>query len=147
MTANPYTPKPIKVTVSDVDGDPLSGAIVYAYNSNNYEFSREKGTTDSDGVTIMDMANFPNGYTTGDIIQFLVQETPTSFIEGQDVVDKLARELIKNIKANIKSYSSTKNTLFFNGTLANSKEPYDEVNKLFKRRVEMNFKAINVGEI
>ena len=144
---DPKTPKPIKITVSDADGALLSGARVYAYNSNNYEFSNEKGTTNSSGVTIMDMANFPNGYTTGDVINFLVQETATSHIDGQDVVDKLARELIKNIKANIKSYSGTKNVLFYNGLLANSKEPYDEANKLFKRRVELNFKAINIGEI
>ncbi len=43
--------------------------------STNDEYSSEIGTTDSSGNTVMDMANFPNGYTTGDVVQFLVQET------------------------------------------------------------------------
>ena len=142
------TPKPIKVgPVYDTDGTtPIQSAKIYAYNGTNAEFSTEIGTTDSSGTTVMDLGNFPSGYTNGDVVQFMVQETATSYIEGQDVVDKIARDLIKQVKKNIATYSNTKNKLFYGNLLANTRDPYDEIHKLFKRRVEINLKAINVGE-
>ena len=142
-----YTPKPMKGRVLDSDSAVLSGAIVRAFNATNKEFSTESVTTDSDGVFVMDMANFPTGYTTGDVIQFMAQEISTDNIEGQDVIDKVARDVIKQTKKYLQTQSDTKNKLFYAGLLANSREPYDDVNNLFKRRIEMSFKALNTGEI
>lgn len=148
MTANVFTPKPVMVgPVYDTDGTtPVEGAYVRAYNWTNQEFSTEVNQTDVSGLVVMDMANFEtDGYAKGDVISFYVDEG--LIIEGQDIVDKVARDIIKQVKANIKSFSGTQNRLFYGGLLTNTRDPYDEVNKVFKRRVEMNFKAINVGEI
>ena len=142
-----YSPKPMRGRVLDSDSAVLSGAIVRAYNNTNKEFSKESVTTDASGNFVMDMANFSTGYTTGDVIQFLVQETSTDKIEGQDVVDKISRDIIKQTKKYLQTQTNTKNKLFYGGLLANSREPYDDVNNIFKRRIEMSFKALNTGEL
>jgi hypothetical protein len=94
MTATPYA---ISGHVYDTDGTTaIQGAVVSAKNVNNNEFlpNTAHDVTNSAGEYTIDCANFPSGYTDGDVIElhvfspvskrFHVYETVINAVNGSE---------------------------------------------------------------
>ena len=79
MTTTPY---PISGIVYDIDGSSVvEGATVTVYNETTGEELSESVTTNSNGEYTVDLANFPSGYSDGDVIVVKATKSGTDKIK------------------------------------------------------------------
>lgn len=73
----PSLPYVIGIVVYDSSNVVSAGETVTAYNETNGELITADNVTNASGQTIIDLGNFPSGYTDGDFIQIAVSGTGT----------------------------------------------------------------------
>lgn len=98
-------------------------------------------TSQANGQYIVDAGNFQNGYNNKDVVYLSAGD---SDLEGQEAVDWIARQIIKQTKDAWRD--DLVGTLYYPVFVQNAPVPYDEDNKLFRRTLTLRFNAENIGE-
>lgn len=127
----------------DKDGNIVTSGMVVAINLSQGDRPITTSQINSQGIWAIDCGNF-GSFSNGDLILFLLDDG--NKMEGHDVVDRIARDIIMQTRNQIRNYSSTSNVLFSPNIINNFPHPFDEEHNLFRRTVEIQLKSFNVNE-